>query len=89
MQAAVATSSMQKCREVTISEEIHTSEANTSGVNTPTKERTPKHWISTETQHPTLICDVGSPTPIPTSQRHKAGLTHTGERKQHKRVLAR
>ena len=77
---------MKKCREVTISEEIHTSEANASGVNTPTKESTPKHWTSTESQHPTLICDVGSPTPIPTSQRHEAGLTHSGERSSTRKV---
>jgi hypothetical protein len=42
---------MQKSGEVTTSEEIHTSEANASGVNTPTQEYTPKHRISTATSH--------------------------------------
>jgi hypothetical protein len=61
--------------------EAHASEVQTSGVHTPLKDTTPKHQISTTIQFPTLICDVGPTCSYPHISTAKAGLTHSGERR--------
>jgi hypothetical protein len=73
------------------------SEVNTSGRFTPlrstplrttpprstplNKETTPKHWITTTIQLPTLICDVVPACSYPHISMAKVGLTHSGQRR--------
>jgi hypothetical protein len=68
--------------------EAHAPEVHTSGVHTPLKDSTPRHQITTTIQLPTLICDVGPTCSYPHISTAKAGFTHSGGEKKHKKSMS-